>query len=161
MLDEEEEWKAVVRLGVDVSSLGRVRNSKTGRVLSQSSNGTGYGYLRLHSPATGKKEYVARAVCEGFLGKAKAGQEADHRDKDTSNNRIGNLRWLSKDANLTNRAIARGEQHSNARLTDSDVRRLRHGDLAEVSFTRAGKALGVSRQTVRDARSGKLWSHVQ
>jgi hypothetical protein len=52
----------------------------------------------------------------------------------------------------------RGEDHGKAKLSDEDVRAIRSSNQSDVSLAALHK---VSRSAIRDARSGKNWSHVE
>lgn len=55
----------------------------------------------------GRTYYVHRLVCEVFHGPPPAPDaEADHRDRDRSNNRADNLQWLTPAANKAKREFA-------------------------------------------------------
>ena len=51
-----------------------------------------------------KNYYVHRLICEAFHGKCPEGKsQVDHLDRDPSNNRPENLRWVSPSENCRNR----------------------------------------------------------
>lgn len=96
-----EQWRAVV--GFDryqVSSLGRVRNARTGKVLVLVPQ-KGNGYLKVHLGRAGQNRLVNRLVCEAFHGTPPTPTaHADHRDFDRTNNAASNLRWLPSAINI-------------------------------------------------------------
>lgn len=109
---EVEEWRVTLRHDrYEVSSLGRVRNRKTGRVLKPQRHDKGYLKVKL-----GRKihVYVHQLVCECWHGPGPAGFEVDHEDFNRANNTPGNLRWL-KGVDNWNRhqrfAMAEPEDH--------------------------------------------------
>lgn len=51
----------------------------------------------------GKTLYVHRVVCEVFHGTPPEGAEADHEDRDRSNNRETNLSWMTPAENKARR----------------------------------------------------------
>lgn len=53
---------------------------------------------------------------------------------------------------------ARGEAHGSAKLAEADVRMIRDSSLRTSHLSRW---LGVSWQTVDDARKGKTWGHLE
>lgn len=94
-----EEWRPVAwPEGYEVSSLGRVRNSRTGHVLSLLRHDGGYLNVKL---GRARREYVHRLVCEAFHGPPPPDEahHADHIDFDPANNTPANLRWLPKRLN--------------------------------------------------------------
>lgn len=53
-----------------------------------------------------KQYYVHRLICETFHGPCPEGYEVDHKDRDKSNNRPENLRYVTRSGNLRNRRVA-------------------------------------------------------
>lgn len=97
-------WRPVSRNpNYEVSDLGRVRRANTGRVLKPAQNssraGKRPGYFVVSLGYALRCQYVHQLVAEAFLGPRPAGHDTDHRDKDRSNNRASNLRWLPAPAN--------------------------------------------------------------
>ena len=82
----EEIWHDLDRFpSHQVSSHGRVRNKKTGRILKPFSDR--YGYLRVSIGNT-DNVYIHRLVCETFLGEPE--------DGDRQNNHLSNLEWCTQ-----------------------------------------------------------------
>ena len=106
-LDPDEIWKqTTISDKYDVSSYGRIRNSKRGNVLKQ---GTKQRYKTVN--LLKKIKQVHRLMALAFLGKPKKGQTVDHIDRKRYNNQISNLRWATKKeqaANRTKRKKQRG-----------------------------------------------------
>jgi hypothetical protein len=88
-----ETWRTTTRhSGYEVSTLGRVRRIKTGRVLKPTPTDRGYLKVNLGSR---QRVYVHQIVCEAFHGlKPTPSSQVDHIDHDKANNTPGNLRWL-------------------------------------------------------------------
>lgn len=74
----------------EVSSCGRVRNRKTGRILKPLSNS---GYERVN--LDGRLYYVHKLVMEAFQGCSYDEIRVYHSDRDVQNNNISNLRIVS------------------------------------------------------------------
>lgn len=156
-----EEWRPVIGWPYAISSLGRVWSFHSQRVLLPKRNHA-YGYLRItlcDSPRQ-KEAQISRLVATAFLRPPTPGEEADHIDEVTSNNRADNLRWLTVAKNRARRTIPKGEERENAKLTASRVKRIRKTDNSAMDNIFA-KQFGCSRETVRDARIHKRWRHVQ
>lgn len=148
-----ETWRPIPSLaGYQASDMGRIRGPRGIRKLKRRPQ----GYL-IFGVYGGRNVSVARCVCEAFNGPPPVGAEVDHvngvRDLDFPHN----LRWVSKAENLRTRVIRRGSGHGNSKLTEDAVRAIRSSPDAA---SRLAALYGVSRETIRDARSGKLWSHV-
>lgn len=83
----------------EVSSNGRVRNSKTGRVMKTSVSTRGYVQVCLHDNCTPYMRSVHRLVADAFYDGDHQGLEVNHIDGDKQNNFIGNLEWCTRKEN--------------------------------------------------------------
>lgn len=88
----------------EVSNLGRVRDTKTGRILKESRNRDG-GYLRVY--VNGRKEYTHRLVADAFFSGDHSKMDVNHIDGNKDNNTLTNLEWCSRKENI-NHAFANG-----------------------------------------------------
>ena len=88
-----EMWKPIKDLpGYSVSNEGRVRKDSTGQIMALSTNG---GYCRITI-----SKHVHRLVAEAFIEKPDDEKSwVDHIDGNRSNNRAGNLRWVTPSEN--------------------------------------------------------------
>lgn len=118
------------------------------------------GYLRI-SFGRSHEEYIHRVVCTAFHGPAPEGFHADHIDGTRDNNWATNLRWISRADNLATRKIALGNQYSDAVLTPELVRKIRTSPYYFGFDANMARALNVSITTVRFARIGRTWRHVE
>jgi hypothetical protein len=163
-----EEWRPAPGFpAYEVSSLGRVRNVRTGRVLKLSIGTNGYYKTRLSD----RTVFVHRLVCEVFqgppgtyidaLGRTLT-REVCHRDGDKKNNAADNLGWSTHLDNM--RHMIRhgtrpvGERHGQAKLTEADVRAIRASNKSQDALARE---FGIGQPTISNIRSGKRWSHLR
>ncbi len=168
---DDEEWRPVAGYEglYEVSSLGRVRTigggkARThGRILRATSGTTGYLRVALSAANVQRTRKVHRLVAEAFHGPIPLGAYVLHRDGNPANNMASNLYFGDARQNLQD-AIAhgvwkplRGEAVSTAKLGPEAVAAIRASD---ESITLLARRYGVDPKTIRDARTGRSWSHV-
>jgi AraC-like DNA-binding protein len=111
-----------------------------------------------------RRASVARLVLEAFVGPCPKGMECCHANDVPTDNRLENLRWDTRRANVLdayrNGRHERGERRHNARLREADIAPLRAAFGGGESSTSIAARLGVSPRTVRDAATGRTWSHL-
>ncbi len=100
----EEIWKDIPGfLDYQVSNLGRVKSfkGKKERILTPSY--TIYGYLQVGLTQCGRQnlKYVHRLVLWAFEGHPK-GRQCDHINRVRDDNRLENLRWVTRKENMKN-----------------------------------------------------------
>jgi hypothetical protein len=94
--------------GFVISDQGRVRNMRTGRILLGNVNRQGYR-MAMIGP---RPRRVHRLVLEAFVGPCPVGMEACHENDVKTDNRLSNLAWKTRSANL--RDAVRNGRHRNA-----------------------------------------------
>lgn len=83
-----EDWRPTDYEGYEVSSEGRVKNSKTGRILRPDLR-SGYRYVVLR----GKKEYIHILVAKAFIPNPSGLPQVNHKNEDREDDRVSNLEW--------------------------------------------------------------------
>ncbi|ABT16359.1 hypothetical protein ATCV1_Z225R [Acanthocystis turfacea chlorella virus 1] len=80
-----------------------ITNVKINHVMSQRENADGYNKVSLSHEETRRTLVVARALASTFLGPPPTLQHtADHKDKNSFNDTLDNIRWLDKPGQSTN-----------------------------------------------------------
>lgn len=139
----------------EVSSRGRIWSNRSNRLLSPSVANTGYHQVNLG----GCVKHVQRLVLEAFVGPCPHGHEACHNNGARTDNNLGNLRWDTRKGNMADASkhgtTNRGERCPTSKLTRQEVLAIRAaiGTQREIAIR-----FGISREHVRDIRSGKKWS---
>ena len=98
-MDDKEEWKQINNYdNYEVSNLGNVRNSKTGRMLKLTCRG-GYLFTGLCKNSNTKTCPVHRLVALAFIDNPENKPQVNHIDKNRLNNNISNLEWITQKEN--------------------------------------------------------------
>jgi hypothetical protein len=165
-----EEWRPLREYPhlYEVSSLGRIRGKKSGRILSPWKQAPGKkhrgSYLRVTLTVHGRpvKRTLHVVVCEAFHGPRPSPEhECLHKDGNDMNPTASNLRWGTRAENTADKrahgTLLRGSRMPNAKLDERKVKTIRRSKKPPGALARA---LGVDRSTVRNARLGRTWGHV-
>lgn len=95
-----EEWRQIADTNYSVSNLGRIRNDEKDTILAPRVHTLGYYSVRL-----GRKQQflIHRLVAEAFLPlPTQEGMVIDHINRIKTDNRVENLRWVTKSQNALN-----------------------------------------------------------
>lgn len=110
-----ESWKEISNYtNYEVSTLGNVRNKKTGRILKSSNRG-GYYIVGLSNIRT-KTFQVHRLVAETFIENPENKAHVNHKDKNGLNNNISNIEWFTPKENNIHKSFG-VIQTTNQKLT--------------------------------------------
>jgi hypothetical protein len=97
-----EGWYSVSNRG-RVKRIARGRSTRRGRLRVGTPDRDGYLRLVLNRYAVRTGFYVHQLVACAFIGPCPAGMEVDHIDRDVTNNRVENLRYVTHAENLSRR----------------------------------------------------------
>lgn len=154
----------------EVSDLGRVRTVPRidgmgrfvrARIRKPQWHGHYLGLrLSVRGEITGR--YLHRMVAAAFLGPCPDGMEVLHGDDDRMNNRLSNLRYDTRAANMGEAAerdrTAFGDRNGMAKLSDELVAAIRTDLAAGVTGKDAAQRYGMSKAQISRIRTGKAWA---
>ena len=89
-----------------VSSFGRVKNTKTGRILKAGLDSHGYLTVNLCEDGVKKIHRIHRLVACAFINNPDNKECVDHKDNNKTNNNISNLRFATTNENQHNRKLS-------------------------------------------------------
>lgn len=105
-----EKWSTNESLeNYEVSNIGRVRNSKTGRVLSPSLDSKGYETVKVKENGKMVTKRVGRLVADVFIPEENGKNAIGYIDGNKRNNRADNLK--RKRSNKRIRVVETGEEY--------------------------------------------------
>lgn len=96
-----ERWLSIKGFpSYEVSSEGRVKNSKTGRIMKINKNSKGYDQVCLRKDKQQYTKPIHRLVADTFFDGEHDGYDVNHIDGNKTNNFIGNLEWCTRKENV-------------------------------------------------------------
>ena len=99
-----ESWKIVDDYeNYEVSNLGNIRNMSTGKNLKGWIEKKGYMRVGLYNNGKKTNKYIHRLVSEAFIENPEGFEQVDHINKIRTDNRVENLRWITRSDNNFNR----------------------------------------------------------
>lgn len=96
----DEIWKQFRDTEIYVSNLGRVKNTKTNKIVKGTTRTDGYHQTRLQVYNNGKSILTHRLVWLTFVGEIEEGMVINHINEDKSDNRLENLEKVSHQENM-------------------------------------------------------------
>ena len=103
-----EVWRSIENYeNYVVSSFGKIKNTKTARILKAGLSSHGYLTVVLCEDGLAKKSYyVHRLVANAFINNPNDKLCVDHKDNNKTNNNISNLRFATAKQNSQNRKLS-------------------------------------------------------
>jgi len=173
-----ETWKSIEGLpdAYSVSNEGRIRGSErthnfyqNGLTRTRTKPAKTYkgsklstkGYMRIN--LCGKVYFWHRIVAIAWIPNPLCRPQVNHKNGVKTDNRIENLEWVTNQQNRDHAVLyglhPRGET-SHAKLTESDVRRIRSMVAIGITQRNIAKQFGIVQQTVCSIVNHKIWRHI-
>ena len=115
-----EEWKLINGYeNYSISSYGRVRNDKTGRILRASIDGHGYYKVGLCKDNKKRTMRFHKLVADAFIDNPENKPCIDHINNDRLDNKVSNLRYVTHTENNQNKSM-RKDNTSNVKGVSFD-----------------------------------------
>lgn len=177
---ELEYWRDVPGFEglVQASTFGRIKSLTTpGRIVRKSKSTrrlkilkqklsirTGYLYISLTDLNGNRKTYLShRIIAQTFLPNTENKKEVNHKDTVKTNNRVGNLEWVTSAENNKHaincglRPNKKGEHSDNTQLRNDQVLEIFNSTQAPSELAKIF-AVGIS--VIYQIKNGKNWSSV-
>lgn len=163
-----EEWKPIERLDGKfyISSEGRVKNNKSGKVLKHRVNTNGYCQVALKPNGRAGGDLclrIHREVALAFIPNPDNKATVNHIDGNKENNAVSNLEWATMSENMTHaydtglKSAISGEASRLSKLSKEQVNYIRSNpNISNVEF---GRMYGVHRSAISKIRRGVHWKN--
>lgn len=160
---EAELWKPVSVQGklwpYMVSSLGRIRRGE--KILKPGTMRKGYLKVNLWQNGESKAVSLASIVLESFQGPRPAGREINHINGTKTDNRVGNLEWVTSLENhqhATRMGLsARGTKNGSSKLVEAQVLEIRSLLERNITQREIANRYGVDTSLVSLINTGEVW----
>ncbi|ARQ94542.1 HNH endonuclease family protein [Weissella phage PWc] len=142
-----EKWQPVnEKLGdYSISTLGRIKNNKTGKIRKENYDKNGYAVMTLRNTPDITYCRVHRLVAQAFIPNPESKPEVHHINHDINNNRVENLMWVNQDEQYDEH----WHDKFNTKVKNSKSKPIMVGDVKYVSISDAARNLGISDATIR------------
>lgn len=167
-----EEWRRVtVHPRYEVSDLGRVRNSITGRVLAATPRKNGYVSVIFKDGDSQKRYYAHRLVADAFLGGIREDQVVNHLNFIRNDNRASNLEVTTTALNVkyskdAGRLAAngdnspKGEAHKISKVNEAAVYEIRSGFVEGRRKADLARQFNITPTQIANIINRVSWAHI-
>jgi hypothetical protein len=137
--------------GYEASTEGKIRNLKTGNTLDPSpSKQNGYIYVRIRDDSGRERQIGAHILVAHAYSPDPPNEEVDHINRNRTDNRPDNLRWVTRLGNAQNQSTPSARSVKRVEQRDYDGNVIKVWD----SALEAGTTLGINVRSIRNACGG-------
>jgi hypothetical protein len=137
--------------GYEASTKGKIRNLKTGNTLDPSpSKQNGYIYVRIRDDSGRERQIGAHILVAHAYSPDPPNEEVDHINRNRTDNRPDNLRWVTRLGNAQNQSTPSARSVKRVEQRDYDGNVIKVWD----SALEAGTTLGINVRSIRNACGG-------
>ncbi len=159
-----ENWKKLVYGTYEISDLGRLRNTRSGKFLAtDGGQRCKYIVVQLSSFGIKKMFYLHVLVANAFLGPCPYGKEVNHKDGVKRNCMVKNLEYTTHVENMKHAVnhglVLQGSDRKQSKLNEKIVQKIRSLRGVVVARKLALK-YGVAKITIEDVWQRKSWKHI-
>ena len=155
-----EEWRKIPGWDhLSVSSCGRVRNDRTGKILTPASERGNYKKITVNKNGKAHRISIHRAVCLAFIPNPEGKETVNHKNGIHDDNRVENLEWMTQRENNQHKydvlgfRMSKQGRESLARKRMKKVIRLEDGKIYD-SMTEAAEDVGTVLSNISLAING-------
>lgn len=148
-----------------ISNFGVIKNTRGKLMKYEYKPGTKYLRIALYDGIKTKKYSVHRLVAMNFIGQYGdiSKLTVNHIDGNKENNKVSNLEWCTISDNLKHAYklglnSRKGERNCSAKLTYSDVKKIRHMTIKRGEAKKIAKVYGVQAGAIRAIVNYKTWN---
>lgn len=183
-LKENELWKPIKGYEglYEVSNLGRVKsldrkNSRDvkgledyiskGKILAPRPQRQGYQLVALYRNGEREDKPIHRIVADVFLPNPNNKKTINHKNGVKDDNRVKNIEWASQKENNRHAwdngliSARRGEKNPAAKLSESDVVKIKMAFECGISSGELAKIYSVHKSTIKSIRAGRNWEYIK
>lgn len=154
MWEGMEVWADIVGYpNYQVSTQGNVRNINTGRLLKGREHDGGYRNVYIKDMyGKYRNQYIHRLVATYFVPSDPDCDEVDHINRDKTDNRADNLRWVDRSTNSKNYCRKNRRGYKMNTLTALQQEQIKHFIFEGESNVKISERLDIPRQTIYSYR---------
>lgn len=147
--NEKEVWSDIIGFpDYMVSTQGNVLSNLSNKILKPQDNGNGYKKIGLSKEGKVYQRYIHRLVAQHFVASDVNCNEVDHINRDKSDNRADNLRWVNRGENSKNMCRENRKGYKLNQLSKEQIIEIQQLFKSGLSNVEISKKIGVPRQTI-------------